>query len=115
MPIIFEPGEKNVVVLDVDEGKDVPPGFIVRALSMRNTRKLTKVYDEIWLTATNEENGDMFERLFNLLSELICDWVNFEGGYKPEKLWDVLTFTEARELAVKILNGQYTSYKEKKT
>ena len=114
MPIILEPGDTNTVILDSDKQKDFPPAFIVKALSMRDTRKLTKAYDNIWETATDESNGDMFERLFGILSDLVTGWINFDGSYDPDKLWDVLTFGEARELAVKILNGQYIDYEVKK-
>lgn len=115
MPVILEPGDVNCVTLDTDAKKDAPPSFLVKSLSMRETRNLTKAYDNIWATATDETNGDMFERLFGLLSTLVVGWVNFNDEWDADKLWDVLTFTEARELAVKILNGQYTSYEQKKS
>ncbi len=116
MPLSLEPGSKNVVVLDTDKEKDAPPAFFVRSLSMRQTRKLSETYDLIWETATDTTEGDMFERLFTVLAEMVTGWANMGdfGEYEPDKLWDVLSFTEGRQLAVKILGGNFLSDEDKK-
>ena len=76
MPLSLEPGSKNVVVLDADKEKDAPPAFFVRSLSMRQTRELSETYDLIWETATDTTEGDMFERLFTVLAEMVTGWSN---------------------------------------
>jgi len=117
MPSSLEPGVERYVVLECDKDKPNPPKFAVESLSMRDTRRLCAAYDASQSVETLSASSEKpFDDLFTILAELVTGWSNMGdfGEFEADKLWDVLTYGEARELALSILAGNYLTDDDKK-
>ena len=98
MPV-FEPGGMIAIILDCDHDKPHPPTFIVRALSARESLKLTSTLDEIMSSGTQ---ADQVSRLEQIIKEHVIDWRNFPVSFDAEKLLDVLGVTDLWRLGYSI-------------
>jgi hypothetical protein len=120
MPLALEPGEKNIVWLDVDADKPIEtrPVFFILAQSMRGQMKFGKAYDDFiaGIKTTDEAASGMCE----LLASVVVGWKNmFKDGveipYSQDAFLDILTLKESQELVQKVLGYSRVSSDEKKS
>lgn len=120
MPLALEPGESNVIWLDIDADKPIEtrPVFFILAQSMRGQIKFGKAYDEFiaGLTTTNDAANGMCE----LLATIIVGWRNMiqdgvEIPFSQDAFLDILTLKESQELVQKVLSYSRVSADEKKS
>lgn len=98
MPV-FEPGGKIAIVLDCDHDKPHPPTFVVRALSARESLKLTSTLDEIMGSGTQAEQ---VAKLETIIRDHVSDWRNLPISFDADKLLDVLGVTDLWRLGYSI-------------
>ena len=117
MPLFLEPGQRFPVVLESDRDKpeESRPTFWAKSQSMRKQQQIASVLDSIY-QKPEPSVEKMFGDACQALAEVLVDWSNMGGiDYSPEKLADVLTFSEARELLGLIMFNQHVTPKEKKS
>ena len=111
MPRSLDPDATVTIVLETDKGKENPPGFIFKALTLGEEEKLGEIYDDL------KENRDkpISKSLQEYLEPYLQGWENmgpFVFGEKPLK--DVVTGFEAFDLVEQLLSSSRLSYEEKK-
>lgn len=118
MPIAIDPSSRIPVVLESDEGKENPPTFYVRPLTMRETRNADTLDQR--MREANAGDGDPYAVLVAGVRVALVGWANINGlDGKPitfdlEKIEDVLTIEECFELMRKIVRAGSLSKEDKK-
>ena len=106
MPILLEPDQRYIVVLDCDKDKEVKPCFHVRAVSAR----------EAFQTNETIRNCTKNEDVFELLPRFVVGWENMGGmDFAADSLQDVLTIPESWELLRAIVGNNHVGELEKKS
>ena len=109
MPRALEPNVSCPIVLDfdVDKPADKQPVIYTLSLSMRRSRILGEILDQL---QNSKSSSELFDRLQNALGEVIYDWKNFYDPvtnepitYSKDKILDVFTVSEAYEVIRKVL------------
>lgn len=117
MPIFLEPGQRYPIVLDSDASKpaETRPTFFAKSQSMRGQQRIADVLDR--LTADSEvTTKELFADACTVLGEVLVDWRNMDGiAFDADKLPDILSYQEARELMRKISYNQHVQHEEKKS
>ena len=113
MPMSLEPGERYPVVLTSDKDKEPRPTFWAVSQAMRGHSKIAKVLDR-W-----SEDGVSVELVFSetveCLGTVIVDWANMgDLKYSKDAFYDLLSYTEARELLTKVMYNSHLEADEKK-
>ena len=100
MPLKLEPNQTFEVFLEIDKDKpkESRPVFMATVQSVRGQRKISETVDawrdpEYFKTA-----NDLYDTAVELLKSLIVDWRNMGQPYDADKIEDVLTYLEIREL-----------------
>src|SRR5688572_3345997 len=107
MPIAIDPSSRLAVVLEADEGKENPPTFFVRPLTVRESREADTI-DERARAAAQDPAGDPYAPLLAGIRVALLDWSHVKARdgqpipYDPAKLEDVLDLDECIELMRKI-------------
>ena len=115
MPSQLEPDLPFEICLDIDKSKpsESRPKFIVKSQSMRGQRRLIKTLDMILESGVSTDT--LFNETVSALSDVLIGWQNMnEIEYSPEKIEDVLAYSEARELLRKVVFNSRVSDDEKK-
>lgn len=117
MPVFLEPDQKFPVVLQSDESKPIEtrPTFFAKSQSMRGQKMILDVIDRL----TNDKEvtvEQLFADIVECLAKVIVGWQNMGGHeYSQEELYEVLSFTEARELLRKVAYNHHVTIEEKKS
>lgn len=109
MPLAADPNQTFKVILDSDAGKDNPPAFLCRYLTLRQWRQAAKLYDAFFAADTKQPDA-MADKLMELIGLLVVGRENMPDSH----LEDLLTVYEARELMSKAFGGQRPTAEDKK-
>lgn len=115
MPIALEPGQQFSIVLDCDSSKpkEIQPTFFCRSQSMRGQIRISKTLD---LLKPEIETEDLFRKTVDAIGDCLIGWKNMGGlEYSKEALFDVLSYSEARELLNKVMFNRHMDLDEKKS
>ena len=112
MPILCDPESTFNVWLKSDEAKSPRPEFIARCQSMRGQMKVSGTLD--LMTSEEITTQHLFEETIKRLQEVLVGWKNMPEPYAPDKLWDYLNYSEARDLLRSVLYGSQLGPEEKK-
>lgn len=114
MPIALEPDREFWVSLEVDKNKpdDVRPAFCCRAQSMRGQLRIGEAIES---TKNAADTSDLFQRLADILSEVVIGWRNLPVEYGPDAWLDVLQAAEAYELLYKVMDAGKVDSEQKKS
>lgn len=117
MPIAIDPSSRLPIVLESDEGKENPPTFYVRPLTMRETRYADTI-DQRMRDALS--GGDPYAVLIDGIRTALVGWTNITGldgnaiPFDLEKIEDVLTIDECFELMRRLIRAGSLSKEDKK-
>ena len=117
MPIFLEPNIGFDVVLDADMGKpvDTRPTFVAKSQSMRGQQRILRMLDRL-NTDTSVTSDQLFDDIVDVLGDVLCGWRNMSGiEFAKDRIADVLSYTEARELCRKVAYNQRIDDLEKKS
>jgi hypothetical protein len=117
MPVFLEPDQTFDVCLDVDANKPVEtrPTFFAKSQTMRGQLKILEVVDRLF-SENPPPPEDLFAETCDMLLSVLYGWKNMGGfEFSRESLYDVLQYTEARELLRKIAYNQKMSPEQKKS
>lgn len=117
MPIFLEPNQKFPVVLESDKDKpaEVRPTFYAASQTMRGQERVAEVLDML-SPDMDISTKELFDATCEVLGNVIVGWKNMGGmDYAPEKLRDVLSYHEARELLRLVAYNQHVNHEEKKS
>lgn len=106
MPKLLDPDCTFDAILRDDKGKDTPPAFVFKALSVRRFNKIVDDYEGI--DAIDSESGKM-KVIVNALKAGLVGWHNMGRDFNADDLDDILTIGEAVELLEYMLAGQQIS------
>lgn len=106
MPKLLDPDCTFEAVLQDDKGKDNPPAFVFKALSVRRFNAIVDAYESI--DEVESESGKM-KIIVNALRDGLVDWKNMGREFNVDDLDDILTIGEAVELLEYMLAGQQIS------
>ena len=106
MPLYLEPDLLFPVVLDSDKDKIPCPTFWAQSQSMRGQAKTAAVLDA-WNGQIDA--SELFARTIEELKRVVVKCENM-----PAFEWDLLTYSEARELLRKVMFNQHLDTQEKK-
>jgi hypothetical protein len=117
MPLFLEPGQQYPVWLDSDAEKPMAerPVFFAKSQPLRGQQRVGEVLD---LATSNPDItiGELFEQIISVLQSVFCGWKNMGGiDYAPERLAEVISYREARELLMKVMYNQHITAYEKKS
>ena len=117
MPVFLEPDCKFPVVLDSDADKPIEtrPTFYAKSQSMRGQKRIADVLDRL-----TEDKDVTTDELFNDAVETLffafVGWENMNGiEFSKDSLYNVLSYSEARELLRKVMHNSHVTADEKKS
>lgn len=117
MPLFLEPNQKYAIHLESDAAlpEAARPIFFARSQSMRGQQRIGEVLD-LWTDATDLTLAKLFAETCEVLGTVLVGWKNMGGiEYSKEKLAELLTYNEARELLRKVMYNQHVTADEKKS
>lgn len=119
MPIAIDPETRIPFVLESDQGKENPPTFFLRPLTVREFRKADAIDADI-RAANAEPNGDPVTVLMNGVRLGLVGWENVKDikgnviPYAAESLEDVVDISEAGDLMRAVQNAGALAKEDKK-
>lgn len=117
MPLKLSPDETIEVCLKSDSELPIEtrPVFVAKVQTMRGQRLISNAVDR-WSKPEGIESADvLYDETVALLKTLLVDWRNMGMPFDLEKIEDLLTYQEARELISWIQYGQNMTEAEKKS
>lgn len=110
MPRALDPNDTFDVVLDSDKNKDPQPTFVFRAATGRQWRQMGIALDK-----PGVEVGAYCDHLYDAVKTTLTNWHGMNDiAYDQEKLEDLITPIEAREILHKVLEQGVLSPEAKK-
>lgn len=108
MPICLTPNRTFRVVLDGDKNQSPQPAFLCRYLTLNEFQELAELNDKGLDAATSAEAISL---LIDAIAFATVGWEHMGdcGEYAPEKLRNVLTLGEAKELSMQVMQRQRVS------
>jgi hypothetical protein len=102
MPISCEPGEPIRLVLPADQNREPQPSFRFRALTVRESRKLSRIEAQVNNISRASDPADadrLIDTLVETLRSHLGGWELWDAdgepiSYNPERIEDVLTLAE---------------------
>ena len=117
MPVFLEPDCKFPVVLDSDADKPIEtrPTFYAKSQSMRGQKRIADVLDRL-TTDKDVTTDELFSDVVEALAVAFTGWENMNGiEFSKDSLYNVLSYSEARELLRKVMHNSHVTTDEKKS
>ena len=103
MPIALDPNQTFKYVLKSDREKENPPTFEFRYLTGRQWRQYAEFFDRLPECQSGTEAS---QKIFDQVRDALRGWSSMSDiAYDPDKLEDITTLDEAKELIEGIMRG----------